>query len=186
MEITLNKANKIRNALEATEIPVELTFSVRTDDDIKAAYENSLKKLDENTSNLLIRLEVIYTLKFLISECNKANNIDELINKIAWHEAQLSKIRKIIPTYKNSQAQRVDDVVSSVNWQKTRPVEAQKAPERVVIGLYDEFNELYEAIKVDLVKKLDDLKEKRNGMNHTVKVTLPESMVEYLKKVNLL
>lgn len=193
MHISLNKANKIRNALEQLSFPVSYSVSLRTD-----MKEEEVQKLLNDASlkagNILVkrtqRVHFLFLLRDLISKANYENNISTLITKIAKTNEDIRQtIQERTEVQRYFRLPDLDDFLADARYylqiKENNPGEA-KPPKKIEVSFLKE----EDLVDIDkdiskLKKLLSDLQEERNTLNHKVTIELPKEMVEFLRENDL-
>lgn len=195
MKISLNKANKLRNALEALRIEVPTTGTVRSDtpvEEIKKGFEEAVAATQDAIKKNIDRLIHTFTLRSLIHDSNANSDLSVLIGNIAHHEkglAYLNSLRPVERNYIRASGSSLEDVLAAIKHAEDLKVADPKLaqpPKNYVVNLMT--SEAYEELEKSIRKlrlELEELKEKRNELNHQTTVELPKGLVEFLREFGL-
>lgn len=196
MKISLNKANKLRNALEALRIEVPTTGTVRSDApvvEIMKGFDQAVAASQDAVKKNIKKLVHIFTLRSLIHDSNANSDLSILIGNIAHHESGLAYLNSLKPggrsEYLRSPASSLEDVLAAIKHAEDLKVADPKLaqpPKNYVVNLMtpEALEELEKSIR-RLRLELEELKEKRNELNHQTTVELPKDMVEFLREFGL-
>lgn len=185
MKVTLNKLNKIRNALSVSLKYPESMYSFRTDQDLPVMYEKMIEKYKEEKINYIVGVFVLGKIRSLISKANHDNKIDILINSISCQETILKSMKP--PEQYRSSGESIEDVIAQKTHLQALVDSGQppQAPKRHNVSLLKTLgDDLNKEIKT-IINQIEALKEERNALNHKVLVELPEDVVDFLKKIEL-
>lgn len=194
MEITLNKANKLRNELEKMSIPNNYTVFLRTDmfreeiTDIFLVFKTELLSSFQRNNDILKHL---YALRNLINGANHKNGVSLIINQIACYQLMIKAIENRIQQIRyNARYKTLADFEADIAYrqsiEKAKPGEGSM-PSKESVTLLDK--EDLANLEIELAKKkkeLTGLEESRNALNFETRIKLPEGLSSFLKEVNLL
>jgi hypothetical protein len=196
MKVSLNKANKLRNALENLKIEVPLSGTVRTDQtsvDIMKGFDQAVKITSDLIDKGVAKIMATFQLRSMIHDANANSELSLIMNAIARHEKSLGYLNSLVDTrtsYTRAAASSLDDVLATITHAKkleeADPKLAQ-APKSVSISLLTK--ELIEEINKNIARlrlELEELKEKRNELNHSITIELPKDLVEFLREYSLI
>lgn len=185
MEITLNKANKLRNSLSQMRDRIPLQASIFSNNEMKEQFDSAQEEFTQKVQTQLSVYDAERDIRKIISTVNHESGISDIIADIATLNKVISFLSSI-----SIQGTQVGDVILQ---RKAEIGNAEKLgtpqpiPRRVNVSILDEEAEKRKDEDLKKQKKsLDDLTEKRNALNHSVKVTLPDPLVKFLRELNLL
>jgi glycyl-tRNA synthetase (class II) len=190
MKVSLNKANKLRNSLEALVIPLTLSYSVRTDLISLEEFKKNREIFEKELKNKLSRDGAVAELRTIIHDASFKSGATKLIAEISLYERSLKTLAELTGFFFRGSGSSYDDAVASIKYKTelaARDPQYVKGPERVQVSLVlpkdlEECVGITKAIKL----KLEDAKEKRNEINHKTVIELPEDIVGFLREHFLL
>jgi hypothetical protein len=196
MKISLNKANKLRNALENLKIEVPVSGTVRTDQstvEIMKGFDQAVKTTSDLIDKNVAKIMATFLLRSMIYDANANSELSLIMNAIARHEKSLGYLNSLVDSrtsYTRTPASSLDDVLAAITHanklEEADPKLAQ-APKSIVISLLTK--QLQEEINKTIAKtrlELEELKEKRNELNHSITIELPKDLVEFLREYSLI
>ena len=198
MKVSLNKLNKLRNAIE--ELPLEtecqrlITFRISSDasvDTLKKEIEEAKQKFEASFAELSEREEMLYTVRELIHGTNMESDASTVIGEIASHERILSFLNKFKDIIRRTPNISVEDFRNRQKFEemkfKAGKIESLQAPSIFNVSAVDDnFTEYLDKSIKDIKLLLEELKEKRNEINHSIQVELPKKVFDFLVKHSLL
>lgn len=196
MKVSLNKANKIRNQVDQLLQEQYSGYQQLTTIRLNG-YEGAdliQEKIDEARGNQALRVasiidlaDVLYELRGLIQKANMALGINDVIGELAKTEELIKAFSNLDqPIYTEmvpakAMARANEDVRIATPQTSTRSV----AP----FLIFSAADPLIQAEIVDKLKTLKKasqvLQEKRNELNHSKYLELPETMVEVLTEYEI-
>lgn len=193
-EITLSKANKIRNILEKEETPApQLTIELLVSDtavigDIGDTIATQEKMILEYVESERTRLSAISALRAIIAKANVEVGVDKLMLKIK----DLHGVRRIrsdlirglsIATHG---AMPLVDIETALEFNKKQ--ETKQPPKRLRLrwfeGKPDDW--LTKALGEDTKRTISEVEEARNELNNSTKIELPKELDTFLRDRKLL
>lgn len=195
MKISLNKANKLRNALEALKIEVPTTGTIRSDaslESIGKVFDETIKLTTNALEKNMDKLHHIFTLRMAIHDKNAHTDLSVLMAQIAHHERGLAYFNSFAdsrPNYSRTPSSSLEDILSAMahakKLEEADPKLAQAPKSYVVSLMTKEVQEGITSTVKRLKLELEELKEKRNELNHQLTIELPKDMVEFLREYSL-
>lgn len=193
MQVSLNKAVKLRNKLETALSAFSLTRKHTTrygvesyvrEDASDAANEakSSLNQYIEDQENL-------FKLRSLIQSLNVSSGVNDLISRMAMHQRVVSFVSKSQPNdeYDYHRVLSLDEVIDDMNYKidlagsKDEPFKVEQVTFK--LDGVDEYCE--ELLKLHRAK-CAELEEERNKINHNTTLEIPESIVETLRRRDII
>lgn len=186
MQITLNRANKIRSLLEAKITSVHNmrvstginVLSSRSVGFIKEEMAGAKGKVTEDVADKIMFIEKLFELRQIISEANHQHGVNKIINNIAELNLHIKYFTHLV----SGNGYSLDDFV-----ELQRNVKPDAPVQRVTIEFFSqEEREKWNGQLEDVKAALRALEEERNALNHKTMVTLPDDLVAVLKNNKLL
>lgn len=193
MQVSLNKAVKLRNKLETALSVFSLTRKHTTRyesesqvregaDEATSEAKSSLDKYIEDQVNL-------FKFRALIQSLNVSSGVNNLISRMAMHQRVVSFVSKSQPNdeYDYHRVLSLDEVVDDMNY-KIDLAESKDEPFKVeqVTFKLDGVNEYCEELLKSHRAKCAELEEQRNKINHNTKLEIPESIVQTLRRRDII
>lgn len=193
MKISINRANKIRNALETRTFQFNTSLGLRTNSTVGKAEEDLLlskKNLEEEFEKSIQIIQYTSVIRSIINESNNICGITPLIAAIAQVERTLRHLKDQSDNLRRvGQKGSFEDYKALVEHRESvmggDPTKAP-APTVVLVDIGSGVRALIEKATKTLRLELGELQEKRNALNHSHYIELPTDLVEFLKANSLL
>ncbi len=195
MKISLNKANKLRQALESLAIPIPTTGVVRSTmlpGNIRKAVEEAREIMNKAGEKNAEKLMFVKIIRRIIDDANHESGISVILGDIAAIERCLAfgKAFERDQSYSRSSAADVEDIINAIEHAEkiaaAKPELAQP-PKNYTVSLLTEEMKKEDTEGMKRFKlELEELKEKRNELNHSTHIELPKDMVEFLREFSLI
>ena len=189
MKVSINRANKLRNSLEALSFNIEGFVQVRTNqslgqaEDIVAKGEAAFQTV---IANLKMKSVMVMTLRNLIFEANINHGIVPII-------AEIARIEGLIKSYSTTMVNAGGYSVRSISLDdfKSKLEYRQKVEAKAVDNVLQ-----HETLSINVLKPgiqfldeelkglklmLNERQEERNRKNHENYIELPDDLVEFLR-----
>lgn len=197
MKITLNAANKLRDALEKCEVTIPITFDIRTDEpDVLKQAEIARKLLQGAIEKEIHRLTAVFKLRELINDSNNKSGVHVVIGEIASVNASLASLKSIseklsgISRYgRTNTGADINDFIAQKKFNDERAskdIQYAVPPSRVSIKAYtqEDVDDVAKASK-EYKRRLAALIDERNKINFSTIIEIPEDMVKFLREFDL-
>lgn len=198
LKVTLSRAIKIRDAFAKLKFSPVYTLEVTSNDvkDIETHFKNGKENLSNSLATLSKRDVLLFELRHTILVESVRLGISEVINKISSVENQLTTLQNVhysmqMTLGRTSQTvesvQAAEALREKVNEQAFKVGGSVQGVTKYTLPLYGkEEIEDVEAFMKELRLDLEDLKEKRNGLNASNSIELSDGMVVFLREHGLL
>lgn len=158
---------------------------------IEDLFKEASKKFGESCDSLIDREECISVLRMLIQDTNAKSGVNTIISEIAHCERLLGVLNRVSTIVSSDRAISVEDFKSNLDLERkkleTGRVEFMTAPRNISVSAVDSEFQSFMKKKIDTVRlTLEDKKEKRNELNNSTIVELPEKVVSFLQEHALL
>jgi hypothetical protein len=176
---------------------VPVTATVRSDtptEDLQKGVAEALQLMKEAIRKNHARLVHVFTLRGIVHDANANSDLSILIGNIAHHEKGLAYLNSLKPGGRSeylrpSGGSALEDVLAAIKHAEDLKVADPKLaqpPKNYVVNLMtpEVLEELEKTIR-QLRLELEELKEKRNELNHQTIIELPKDMVEFLREFGL-
>lgn len=197
MKITLNAANKLRDALEKCEIAIPITFDIRTDEpDVLKQAETARKLLQDAIVKETNRLAAVYKLRELINDNNNKCGVHVVIGQIASLNASLASLKAIseklsgISRYgRTNTGTDINDFIAQKKFNDERAskdIQYAVPPSRVSIkaSTQEDVDDVGKASK-EYKRRLAALVDERNKINFSTIIEIPDDLVKLLREFDL-
>ncbi len=200
MKITLNAANKIRDALEKSEISIPITVTVRSDnDDVPAQVEAARKLMHQAIEKENSRLGMVFGLRNIIHQANASAGVDRVIASIVTANNAIALLKKLsdkfnggVDTYGRStsvQAATLEDFLANKRFADERAkkdIQYAQPPTKVTLRAFiDEDGQKIKEELQNAKRELAGLVDERNKLNFSTIIEIPEDMVKFLREFGL-
>lgn len=193
MQVTLNKAVKLRNKLETalSGFTLNRKHTTRYEDESSVREESNDATGDSKTSlkQFIEDQENLFKMRSLIQSLNVSSGVNDLISKMAMHQRVVSFLSKSQPNdeYDYHRVLSLDEIVDDMNY-KIELAGSKDEPFKVeqVTFKLDGVDEYCEELLKFHRAKCADLEEERNKINHNTTLEIPESIVETLRRRDII
>lgn len=189
MKVSINRANKLRNSLEALSFNYESFVTVRTNQSLAAAEDIVAKgeaAFQTVIANLKMKSEMVMTLRNLIFEANISHGIVPIIAEIARIEGLIKSYSTTMVNAGGYSARLIslDDFKSKLEYRQkveAKAVDNVLQHETLSINVLKPGIQLLDEELKILKLTLNERQEERNRKNHENYIELPDDLVEFLR-----
>lgn len=192
MKITLNQANKHRNALEKLSLILPMSITLLSINDWMKVYNEHVEAVAGSIAKDTQRLGFVLELRRAIAKANVDVGIADLMTQIASIELKIQTYGAAVsmPRY-GASAKSIDDFQIAVhNFEQ----KAEKDPTFAVPVVKDtisiladaKFQEMFNNLIKGLKKELDKKKEERNFLNYKTEIEISEGLEAFLTEQGIL
>lgn len=191
MKVTLNRAVKLRNQLEAKITPSRSEGLIRTNESLaetEARYNTSKEEALSDLNTALDYISALYSFRALISDKNQEVGINQVLNQTACVEKMISILKKSNTSLNGyGQMEYLEDLKEKQQYELNK----SKIEEKAFVSRNENiaFKEVEDKIEqlTSLAKKdLDKLVDKRQSLNHQTIIEIPVEIVDALKKADII
>lgn len=192
MKITLNQANKHRNALEKLSLILPMSITLNSINDWSGTFNAHVKAVAQSIEADTKRMEFILELRREIAKANTVVGITDLMAVIAATELKIRTFAAAVasPRYGGAVKGIEDFEIAVHNFEQ----KAEKDPTFAVPVVKDtvsiladpKFQEMFDTLIKGLKKELDKKKEERNFLNYKTEIEISEGLEAFLKEQGIL
>ncbi len=191
MKITLNQANKHRNALEKLSLILPMSITLMSINNWTKAYNDHVEAVAQSITKDTQRMEFLLELRRAIAKANGEVGIADLMTQIACIELKIQTYGSAVSGRYGASTKSIEDFEITVHnfEQKAEkdPTFAIPVVKDVISILADvKFQELFNNLIKGLKKELDKKKEERNFLNYKTEIEISEGLEAFLTEQGIL